>query len=111
MLRKNEGKMFTGVCSGISAQVGLNPNVIRLLFAAFTFLTAGTLVLVYVVLWLALRLDTTEKTGLEELGDLFNQDSEKETPHSNYPVPPQPFPGSSADNRETPPAPKEDPQV
>lgn len=92
MNRKSEGKVLGGVCGGISRQVSLDPNVMRLLFGAFTLLTAGLVVIVYLGLWLILPLDSTGKTGLTELGELFDSKADQDGPQSGV-IPPPP-PGS-----------------
>lgn len=113
MNRKSEGKVLGGVCGGISRQVSLDPNVMRLLFGAFTLLTAGLVVIVYLGLWLILPLDSTGKTGLTELGELFetkptqNPSREENVP----PPPPSPVRDSRAEAEQVtppPPAPAND---
>lgn len=45
-----EGAMFAGVCNGLGAYFGIDPTIIRLLFAVLTILTSGLWILVYLVM-------------------------------------------------------------
>jgi phage shock protein C len=43
--------MVAGVCAGIGDYLGLDANVVRVLFAALTIFSLGAAALVYVVAW------------------------------------------------------------
>jgi phage shock protein PspC (stress-responsive transcriptional regulator) len=51
LVRPREGRMVAGVCAGIGEYLGIDPNIIRLLFAAFAIFSAGAGALVYLVAW------------------------------------------------------------
>ncbi len=54
LVRPRHPRAIAGVCSGIALFYGWNVNVVRILFAIFTFLTTGVGILVYVAAWLLL---------------------------------------------------------
>lgn len=45
-----EGSMIAGVCTGLGAYFGVDPNIVRLIFAGLTMLTGGGWILVYFAL-------------------------------------------------------------
>ena len=49
-----EGAMFMGVCNGIGAYLGIEPNLVRLAFVLLTIFTGGFWVIVYLLLGLLL---------------------------------------------------------
>lgn len=49
--RPADDRMVAGVCSGIARYLGVDPNVVRVLFAVVTVLTWGTALLAYPVMW------------------------------------------------------------
>lgn len=51
LIRTRKDRWVAGVCSGISAYAGVDANVIRVVFAALTILTAGLFALVYLAAW------------------------------------------------------------
>lgn len=53
--RKN--KMLAGVCGGISEYFGLDPSLVRIIFALLVLLGRGTPVIVYLVCWAVIPLD------------------------------------------------------
>ena len=61
--RDPDGKMLTGVCSGLSRQFGLSATAIRLAFVVGTFL-GGWGLLIYLALWIIMpvRIKADEPT-------------------------------------------------
>jgi phage shock protein PspC (stress-responsive transcriptional regulator) len=51
LVRPQEGRMVAGVCAGIGDYLGIDHNVIRVLFAALAIFSAGAGALVYLVAW------------------------------------------------------------
>ncbi|HSG56196.1 MAG TPA: PspC domain-containing protein [Paracoccaceae bacterium] len=47
-----EGGKIGGVCSGLARYFGIDPLVVRLLFVIGTVAGVGSLLLVYLVMWL-----------------------------------------------------------
>ena len=54
LLRTRDGRLVAGVCSGIGDYLGVDANVIRLIFALITVFTAGLGILLYLVAWVVL---------------------------------------------------------
>lgn len=57
--------MVAGVCAGIADYFGLDPNIVRIVFAALTIFSVGLAALVYVVAW-AVVPEEGEKTSIAE---------------------------------------------
>ena len=50
-LYKSNDKKFSGVCAGIAEYFGIDPTIVRIIYALFTFFTAGlTGVIIYAIL-------------------------------------------------------------
>ncbi|HQR28080.1 MAG TPA: PspC domain-containing protein [Nocardioides sp.] len=54
LVRRTDDKMIAGVCSGIAAYFDVDVTLVRLLAALGTVLGLGSLVIVYVVLWVVM---------------------------------------------------------
>jgi phage shock protein PspC (stress-responsive transcriptional regulator) len=54
LYRDTDDKVLGGVCSGIASYLGIDPTIVRLLFAIITFGGFGTGFLIYIVLWILL---------------------------------------------------------
>jgi phage shock protein PspC (stress-responsive transcriptional regulator) len=65
LVRPREGRMIAGVCAGIGEYLGVDPNVVRVVFAALTIFTAGAGALVYLVAWAVLP-EEGEKSSIAE---------------------------------------------
>jgi len=53
MYRDTDEKMLAGVCSGLALYLGIDVTIVRVVFAAASFLY-GTAILVYLVLWIVM---------------------------------------------------------
>jgi len=51
LIRTRDGRIVAGVCSGIGEYLGVDANVIRLVFALISVFTAGFGVLLYLAAW------------------------------------------------------------
>ncbi len=51
LIRPRSGRMVAGVCAGIGEYLGIDPNLVRVLFAALTIFSVGVGALVYLVAW------------------------------------------------------------
>ena len=51
LVRPKDGRMIAGVCAGIGQFFGIDANLIRIVFALLTLLSAGAAALVYLVAW------------------------------------------------------------
>jgi phage shock protein C len=54
LIRTRDGRIVAGVCSGIGEYLGVDANVIRLIFALITVFTAGFGILLYLVAWVVI---------------------------------------------------------
>lgn len=64
LMRDTDNAIFGGVCAGIAAYWGINPLWVRLLFIISPFITFGTALLVYIIIWISLP---EAKTAAEKL--------------------------------------------
>ena len=62
LYRSHGDRMIAGVCGGIARRFGLDPTVVRILFALSVFLP-GPQVLLYFVLWLIIPLEPAANEG------------------------------------------------
>lgn len=68
LYRDPRNKMLGGVCSGLGWYFGIDPVWIRLAFVALCFLSASTIVFVYIVLWIVIPQATTPVEQLQMMG-------------------------------------------
>lgn len=52
LLRSNNDRMIAGVCGGIGEYLGINPIIIRLLWAIFTLISLGAGIIAYILAWI-----------------------------------------------------------
>jgi len=52
LVRSPDDRWLGGVCGGLAAYTGLDPNLVRLLVVLGTLLGAGSLAVAYVVAWI-----------------------------------------------------------
>nr|WP_321497587.1 PspC domain-containing protein [uncultured Methanolobus sp.] len=50
--RSREDRMLAGVCSGIGLYTGVDPVLVRLIWAVGTFFSLGTGLLIYLIAWI-----------------------------------------------------------
>lgn len=55
--RSRTEKMIGGVCGGLAEYFGIDPTIVRVVWVLIT-LTAGLGILLYLVLWIVMPLDT-----------------------------------------------------
>ena len=65
LIRTRDGRIVAGVCSGIGEYLGVDANVIRLVFALITVFTAGFGILLYLAAWVVVP-EEGEKTSIAE---------------------------------------------
>lgn len=65
LIRPRSGRMIAGVCAGIGEYFGVDPNIVRVVFAALTIFSIGAGALVYVVAW-AVVPEEGEKQSIAE---------------------------------------------
>lgn len=54
LVRRPEGKMIAGVCSGLGAYTGVDPVAWRIGFVVLTLVSGGLVILAYIVAWLVM---------------------------------------------------------
>lgn len=57
MVRVEEGRMIAGVCAGLGRYLGVDPTIVRIIFVLLALFAAGG-VLLYLVLWLIMPMET-----------------------------------------------------
>lgn len=67
LYRDLDEKMVAGVCSGLSAYTGIDVTIIRVIFAAVSFVY-GTAIFIYVILWFVMPKALTVAQKLELRG-------------------------------------------
>ncbi len=67
LTRTRQGRVITGVCSGVAAYFDIDPTVVRLLMAVLTILTSGAGILLYVVATLIIPEEGKELSIAQEL--------------------------------------------
>ncbi len=60
--RSRTERMVAGVCGGLAEYFGIDPTIVRVLWVLMVLL-AGTGVLLYLILWIIVPLDTAEPPG------------------------------------------------
>jgi len=65
LVRPRKGRMIAGVCAGIGEYLGVDANIVRVVFAALTIFSAGVAALVYLVAWAVVPEEGEEKSIAE----------------------------------------------
>ena len=63
--RTREGRVVAGVCAGIAAYFGIDPTLVRLVFALFTIF-GGAGVLLYLVAWIVIPEEDGDGSSIAE---------------------------------------------
>ena len=50
----SKNKKITGVCGGIAERYGLEPTIVRLIAVLLALLFKGSIILIYIVLWIVM---------------------------------------------------------
>ena len=58
LIRVYEGRVVAGVCAGIARRIGLGPWLTRLLFLLVNTVIPGSFLIVYVVLWVLMPIES-----------------------------------------------------
>ena len=69
LYRRRQGRIVAGVCAGLAAYLGVDPNLIRLAFAVLAVFGGGG-VLLYLVAWAVIP---EEGEGASIVEDLVNK--------------------------------------
>lgn len=57
LTRVEEGRMIAGVCAGLGRYLGLDPTIVRIIFVLLALFAMGG-VLLYLILWLVMPMET-----------------------------------------------------
>lgn len=79
----SDNAIFGGVCAGIAAYWGINPLWVRLLFIISPFITFGTALLVYIIIWISLPEAKTAAEKLQMRGEPVTLDSLKKAANNS----------------------------
>ena len=77
LMRDPDNAILGGVCAGIAAYWGINPLWVRLLLIFSPFITFGTSLLIYIVLWISMPEAQTAAEKLQMRGEEVTLDSLK----------------------------------
>ena len=77
LMRDTEHGLIGGVCAGVAAYFGVNPLWIRLIDIFSPFITFGTAVLIYIVMWLSIPEARTASDKLRMRGEPVTLDALK----------------------------------
>ena len=77
LMRDTEHGLIGGVCAGVAAYFGVNPLWIRLIAIFSPFVTFGTAVLIYIVMWLSIPEARTASDKLRMRGEPVTLDALK----------------------------------
>jgi phage shock protein C len=67
LVRPRQDRVLAGVCTGLGRRVGIDPWPARLLFLLLALALHGSLILLYVILWILMPAEETaaDRTGAE----------------------------------------------
>jgi phage shock protein C len=65
LYRTHQGRIVAGVCSGMGVYFGVDPTLIRVIFAVVAILTGGFGALLYLAAWVLIP-DEGEKSSIAE---------------------------------------------
>lgn len=83
LMRDTDNAIFGGVCAGIAAYWSINPLWVRLLFIISPFITFGTALLVYIIIWISLPEAKTAAEKLQMRGEPVTLDSLKKAANNS----------------------------
>lgn len=69
LMRDPDNAILGGVCAGIAAYFGINPLWVRIAFIISPFITVGTSLLIYLVLWISMPEARTAAEKLQMRGE------------------------------------------
>lgn len=70
--RDSDDKILGGICSGISNQLNIDPVILRVILVILFFISAGTVIIAYFILWFILPEAKTTAQKLEMKGEKVN---------------------------------------
>ena len=73
LLRNEHDKVIAGVSSGLASYMQVDVTIIRLLFVLSTFFLVGTGILVYLVMWIVVPVNTDPSARFSQFNDYFKK--------------------------------------
>jgi phage shock protein C len=67
LVRRRDNRIIAGVCAGLADYLGMDVNLVRVLFALLTLFTVGTGVLAYGVAWAVIPEEGQSTSIIEDL--------------------------------------------
>jgi phage shock protein C len=64
LVRPRDSRLLAGVCAGLGRLAGIDPWPARLLFVLLVLALHGSLILVYVILWILMPAEQTATEGM-----------------------------------------------
>jgi len=64
LCRSESDRMVAGVCSGLGKYLNIDPTIVRLIFVLM-FLLGGHGLLVYIILWIVMPVETIVQPSVE----------------------------------------------
>ena len=64
LYRSKKDRILGGICAGLGEHLDIDPNIIRLIWAAVTILSFGTGILVYILAWIIIPEQETDDAVL-----------------------------------------------
>lgn len=69
LTRDTQNQLLGGVSSGIANYIGWDANIVRLLWVALFFISAGTIPFIYLIMWILMPKASTPTPVANEQGD------------------------------------------
>jgi phage shock protein C len=64
LVRPRDSRLLAGVCAGLGRRAGIDPWPARLLFVLLVLALHGSLILVYVILWILMPAEQAATEGM-----------------------------------------------
>ena len=64
LVRPRDSRLLAGVCAGLGRRIGIDPWPARLLFLLLILALHGSLILLYVILWILMPAEETTTEGV-----------------------------------------------
>jgi phage shock protein C len=79
LFRNEHDKVIAGVSSGVAAYMEVDVTIIRLLFVLSTIFLMGTGILVYLVMWIVVPVNTDPTARYRKFNDFFQESKKSST--------------------------------
>lgn len=93
LFRDADNKLLGGVCSGLAAYFNIDPTIVRLIAVILLFLSASTVAIVYIILWIVIPPAVTpfqkiqmygKNPTMENIGKTVTENFQEETGSGQY---------------------------